>query len=337
MKQYFTLLNLPCDQNIKTKIERAFLPRLNPTPDQYAELRHTYDGYCPLLLENGYCGLHSACGVEALPDVCRLYPRSILSNQGNQACCVNSCEKTLEMLFETTDSLSFIPLDIEIDTSIITSVEAIQKHQTILSIKALCLSLLSNRTDSLAVRIYKVGQVLSSLDKSEQHDWKSHEFKTELPLCEVEKTFSIIQAIALWFVEHNRSIEELRNDLTQTDEGSVSERYLRKMNHIYAVIPNHDIYIEKALINHIFYRQFPFTYEKRSFMDHYFALVGLYLFIRYITMSFMVNRSRMVDYIDVLSRAFRVIAHTSFEHNIIILLQNQGISNLADLTSHLSF
>ncbi len=337
MKQYFTLLNLPCESNFKTKIERAFIPRLNPTPERYAELRHTYEGYCPLLLENGYCGLHSACGAEALPDVCRLYPRSILSNQGNQASCVNSCERTLEMLFESTNSLAFVPLNLEVQEEPVPSNEILRKQQYQLSIRALCISLLSNREDRFPLRLYKVGQVLSSLDKNEQKDWKSYDFQSDLPLCQVEKTFAFIQSIALWFVERNRSIEEFRQELTQTEADSVMDRYQRKLQHLYAVVPDHDIFMEKALVNHLFYRQFPFTYDKLSLTEHYYALVGLYLFLRYLTMSFMFNRTTIIDYIDVIARAFRVIAHTNFEHNMLILLQNEGINDWESIQSVLTF
>lgn len=337
MKQYFKLLNLPCEEPLKSKIERAFMPRLHPTPDQYAELRHTYEGYCPLLLENGYCGLHSACGVEALPDVCKTYPRSVQSSQNNQACCVNSCEKTLELLLETTDSLHFIPYDIEIDSSALTSIETMEKQQSMVTLQAFCYSLLSNRSDSFPLRMYKMGQVLTALDKNKQVDVSSFEFKTELCPFQLEKSFSLIQTIALWFAERNRSIEEFRQIFIQIEEDSIFERYHRKLTHLYSVIPNHDSYLEKVVVNQLFYRQFPFTFEKRSFTDHLLGLVGMVLFIRYLTMSFMVNRTSMIDYVDVLARAFRVIAHSSFEHNMILLLQNEGICDLESLSSILAF
>lgn len=75
--QYYRLQNIDCEPSLKQLIERTFIPKIHPSPESFAEVFHTYQGTCPLLNSQGYCALHSGCGEQSLPDVCRMYPRSV--------------------------------------------------------------------------------------------------------------------------------------------------------------------------------------------------------------------------------------------------------------------
>jgi len=39
--------------------------------------------------------------------------------------------------------------------------------------------------------------------------------------------------------------------------------------------------------------------------------------------SYMRDKDKIADFIDIMTKTFRVIDHTRFEHNILILLQNE--------------
>ena len=77
MQDYFRLLGVECRKHVREKLDCALHVKRYPTEDSYAELVHRYDGNCPLRMESGLCAIHAEAGEQALPAICRLYPRAI--------------------------------------------------------------------------------------------------------------------------------------------------------------------------------------------------------------------------------------------------------------------
>lgn len=52
--------------------------------------------------------MQAELGAEVLPTICRLYPRGIRTEDGNECSCANSCEAVAELLLTYKEPLRFI-------------------------------------------------------------------------------------------------------------------------------------------------------------------------------------------------------------------------------------
>ena len=80
---YFRLLSVSCGPAMRERLDNAVRVSLHPTPEAYAQIAPTWAGDCPLHLPDGRCSVHAMLGADALPTICRLYPRGIRVEDGN--------------------------------------------------------------------------------------------------------------------------------------------------------------------------------------------------------------------------------------------------------------
>ena len=116
---YFRLIGLNCSEDLHRKLECAFRTPEYPTPERFRLISPNWLGRCPLQREDGLCALQCECGEAALPEICRVYPRSFKREGSNlQACCSNSCEAVVERLMEE-ERLSFrlVEMDAPVEIS----------------------------------------------------------------------------------------------------------------------------------------------------------------------------------------------------------------------------
>ena len=101
MKEYFDLIGRDCSPELHRRLESAFVPPQEPSPEKFRQIAPNWLGMCPMHGEDGLCMLHKECGEGALPEICRVYPRSMKNEGGiNQACCSCSCEAVVETLMQ---------------------------------------------------------------------------------------------------------------------------------------------------------------------------------------------------------------------------------------------
>lgn len=106
--KYFQLLGVACDPALRRRLDTAMPLADYPTPQRYAQLSHRYDGDCALRDPDGRCGLQVQLGEEILPDVCRLYPRSIRQDRVGAECVLaNSCEAVCELFWDRKEPLAW--------------------------------------------------------------------------------------------------------------------------------------------------------------------------------------------------------------------------------------
>jgi len=324
MDQYFKVLALPCKKKIRETLDRAFQLVPNPTPERYAMVRPNYQGDCPLHMENGYCLLQDQCGEDALPSVCRYYPRGPRTNYAMECSCSNSCERVLELLFEQESKLGFSTKEL---TFILPKAESkITPEELAFYQKArsFTFALLSNRSYALPIRILMVGKALMIWDKDRNaiinpSDLSVKAYEKDIPL-----TYQAILRLSQWFIANSRSISaECQDFETFYQSGDLTLKYNESLKHLQEVLPNHEIFFEKMILNNLFFRQYPFQDFAESLSDEFISICGIYLFIRYMAISYMRDKNKIEDFIDIMAKTFRVIDHTRFEHNILVLLQNE--------------
>ena len=112
---YFRLLSVSCGPAMRERLDNAVRVSLHPTPEAYAQIAPTWAGDCPLHLPDGRCSVHAMLGADALPAICRLYPRGIRVEDGNECSCANSCEAVIELMMGQKEPIRFVRADLELN------------------------------------------------------------------------------------------------------------------------------------------------------------------------------------------------------------------------------
>jgi hypothetical protein len=313
MKQYFALLNLPCETGFQEKVSRSLRLSLTPSPEVYAEFAQTYEGRCPLLLEDGWCGLHKQCGEAALPGVCRLYPRIHRGRFGPEASLANSCERTLELLFENDRPLTF---RLEWIQASIASTEMSNPHASdvVMTQRAAVLNHFSDRSRSFAQRLASLPAILpSSLTVSNTESLNNPIDGT----FELSKVLQVLRHLILRFSNSSRQLEELAGEADwHFDESAMERQYNLSKAHLNSILPNHEVHFEKMIVHHLFSRGFPYLEGFQDPKDAWIALIGTHAFLRYFALTMLSIKQTMNDFVDLMARLFRVIAHSRFEEKM---------------------
>jgi len=337
MNEYFMLHGIDTSIKMKDKIDRAFRPLINPSPERYAEMTHNRLGHCPLLLPNGYCELHSKLGEDALPSICRLYPRAPKFDYHIESSCANSCERTLELLFENEEPISFETIPLSFKLSLTSKSRSEEERRSYKNLRDKCFQILSNRRISLSTRILQLGKLFATLDLEPNYDYS--DFFVEIPKQNGNRkmTFELLLSLCDFFKEKNPSITDYcvftQNYFQNEDILSFSTKAI---NHFDSVITNHEILLEKAIINELFFRQFPFQEYTRNFTDEFISLCGMVSFVQFLSITMMTEKTTIEDYIDIMATIFRAVTHTRFEQNIMILLKNEGFADFEHLSEMLN-
>ena len=98
--EYLKLVTSECSDDLDRRIRNAFIMPEIADDEVYRYIGFNWLGYCPIM-EEGFCKIHKEKGEDYLPEVCKLYPRSLKKiNDTYVACCSDSCEKIIELLYE---------------------------------------------------------------------------------------------------------------------------------------------------------------------------------------------------------------------------------------------
>ncbi|MCI8697577.1 MAG: YkgJ family cysteine cluster protein [Oscillospiraceae bacterium] len=128
-------------------------------------------GTCPLLREDGLCSLQLEKGHGALPEVCRVFPRTqAYSDSGYlERRLTPACEAVLELLWDLPDGVDFVadPLPKSKTRTLImgTSGPLRLRFQ---ELRSACIDLLQDRRRPLAQRILLMGLALKELADGEE-------------------------------------------------------------------------------------------------------------------------------------------------------------------------
>ncbi len=158
MKEYFSLLGLECSPELRYKIDGALHLLKGADENRFAQILPSFDGTCPMRRKiDGYCALQCECGEDALPAVCRYYPRSPRLWPRAECCISCSCEKVLEDLISTSEKLTFEEKELafyfdEEDVPIV--------EKDVTEERKKCMDLLRDRTFSVTERMDNIFRFL---------------------------------------------------------------------------------------------------------------------------------------------------------------------------------
>ena len=326
MKEYFRLLGMDCSKELRRKLDGAFHLVENPTEERYAQITPDWRGDCPMHMENGYCQLQVECGAEALSRICRLYPRSPRNRFNCECACSNSCERTLELLRKRTNPMKIVPLETPVEMPETTGgrlPELIQRHY--IEIRKLCIEEMQDRTRSLTERVLRLGGILEMVQTA--LDTENDEAITEaVEKCRTAPIETDLNAPQL-SADFQRMINrELGLDSRSVgDEAEFAENLLNEhtFEEIFArftqKIPDWEVFFEQIMVNHMFYESFPFSDRRENLNDEFLSLSIVYGYARFLAACSMWNQEGDEALIDACAAAFRLIDHSAFDWNGLVL------------------
>lgn len=268
-------------------------------------------------------------------------PRGPRTDYDTACSCSNSCEKVIELLLQDDEVISFEDRQLSFNINFLNSKISEEDKQMYKGISNLCYLLINNRDMFLPRRIVLLGRVLQSIQRAEDNNlpinYESFSIDFFINDYQIKKdinySFDLQKKLLLHFTKQSRSIksysEHVFNYLSDGDE---IQQYLKAKKHFNEIFPNSEIMFEKILVNHLFFIQFPFSSRYETLWDEFESLCGVFMFIRFLSICYMADKSKVEDFVDVISAAFRLIDHTSFDRNVSLLLKREDITTLEQLS-----
>ncbi len=336
VEDYFRLSSCECCEELRKKIDTGVKLSLNPTPDHYAIIQPRFDGSCPMRLEDGRCAIHKEVGEDFLSDVCRLYPRGVRIEPGNECSCANSCESVLELLFENDEPILFNRE--ELDIIIPPMGKRAVSYGTMgmeTEIRLWLISILENRRFDLKTRIVHLGKsmhkledIISRKDEASLKNLLSTQENDSFSFCPNEEHISF----GINVMEELISKIDSRSDSVKNFGEKALSRFGEKEEALYKYIsfksefenafPKWEIYFEKMLVNHMFFQQFPFQDRPVTLWNEFVSLCSIYALLRFLSMGVLTENKTI--FVDLYAAIFRLADHTSFEIYAARVLKNLG-------------
>ncbi len=349
MAEYYRLLGIPCSKKLRRLLDTAFRPVDKPTKECYAHIIPQGDAGCPLHREDGYCALQKECGEELLPAVCRYYPRSPKHTYGCRCCCSNSCEKVVEILFEKESKMAFCIKPLTFSMPSFSRHAGAISEERFSNVQHQCIALLQERSLPFYQRMVNVGYYLQQLhiDIQDASDsWKPHPFpsRTILP-DELGFILKTQHHVVDWFEHNSRNVLDFcasaqryygidgLAELNETAAQEATRQYEKARQHFNTLFPSWERMFEQILVNHILYEQFPYCETYKTPWDAFIAFCAVYSFIRFIALGYMATRNSKKECVDLLASLFRLIDHSNYDHNAIVLLKKESCMNPEKLFS----
>lgn len=338
--EYMRLLGLTCSKGLRSKLDRAFFILPDADENRYAELNRTYTGDCPLRDSDGMCALQKSLGEKVLPSVCKMYPRNFKVGGIREGACALSCEAVLELMFSTTEKLSFRTEEIDADTP---AGNELPLPNDFAAIQTNAIAILQKRDLSLSERLIKLGLFINKISEEPVEKAKSEldiapdEIvpSDEYPALDVSlRLAEYLNGYSESFSKYGvPALNNLGYDSAKTAISAAEKTYRTARAHLYAVLPDFDVYMEDILVNHLFFKRFPHSPSGETYLDEYAAFTGVYALVKLIATGYMVDKGTLADFVDCTAGIFRYLEHGNADALIKAALATFSFDALPDLAA----
>ena len=89
-------------------------------------------------------------------------------------------------------------------------------------------------------------------------------------------------------------------------------RFDEILKRVYEKMPDFDIYIEKIMMNHLFYEQFPYVLGRENLMCTYFSLCAAFCMTKLLTSTHIFASPTPESFADAAASVFRLVEHSDF-------------------------
>lgn len=304
--EFTRLGSVHCEARLRARLTSALAMEDYPEPQLYAYLKKGCNGSCMLLDEDGLCAVHRGLGEDMLPSVCRLFPRSVKTGSMAELVCSAGCEKTVELLMRSTDPLNFVSITRDYSGTIPqTYHDAIQRD----IMRCSAMSVMRCRSLSIYERFGELERQLPRRGgKSLTYDERG--------------VYTIAKLFVTHFAETGIAIKAY--GVPALAMAGSADQYAKLRKKAYSLLPDMEIYFEKLIQNHMFYEQFPFTFEDRGRLESAATLFACYAMAEFFAVCNMRDAESREDasarFVDAVAAAFRFAEHTDFYRNAEIFI-----------------
>jgi len=344
MEEYFRLLSLECPAELRSELDCALRVFSSPSKERYAELSHRYDGKCRLMAPDGKCTLHARMGEKHLPEICRLYPRSVKADGSFERACSASCEKVVEMLLYRSEPVRFIKKEAPANVSARRASASAPPsgYEEDLKQRMFFISLMQDRRFSIPARLFRTAKAMMFTENAVKNGGVFDEKPTLQHIDEAKPEFSakyISDHLALGlasmrrltesFEEDGRSIREYAKCIIEYfgDDEKTYSKYISANNGFASHYPSWAEGFENLLVNHMFLTEFPFSGADRNFENAYLSLCAVYVLMRFLSVGTTAIHADKDELTDVIAAAFRYIEHTDFHTRASKIMKYDGFAN----------
>ena len=309
MQDYFRLIGLDCAPETHHRLECAFRTPASPSPERFRLISPNWLGVCPLHSAEGLCALHLECGAQALPEICRVYPRSLKEAAGERrACCSGSCEAVVETLMRDA------PLRFAEGTLSAAPECAQGAGARDLETNRACLSLLQDRALPLRARLGKICGLLSdSATAAADSNAEAGLSGLMRAMNALRGDFSSLDSFGAQAMERYDPENSSALALYRADAAALEARF-----------PRWESWFENILANHLFYACFPRVDARLEPRDACAGLCAAYGMMRAVCAARVTQLPEQADMADALASLFRMIEHSAFYYNARVLLPEPG-------------
>lgn len=295
-EEYFRMIGMDCSETLHQRIESALVKIEFGTPDKFAYIVPDWRGQCRMLGDDGLCMLQKECGEKAIPETCRVYPRSLKkTNGGYKAVLSASCEAVVEILLskdkiETGYLEAGDGLKPEITESLPVDAEKLLKES---------LTIMQDRGKSLYDRIVSVGNLFGI------ENFNGFSLKGLLDILErlLETSDTLKEYSEGIYVRYGNG------------EGEAVKLYDSDFEAFKRNFPKWSIYFENLIVNNLIYASFPYCDKRIDKAKSFYGLVVQYEIMRLICTVNTLNNPGMDKLTDLIAAVYHLVEHTAFYYN----------------------
>lgn len=305
LEEYNKLITMDCSDELNRRIQTVFVVPEIVDKNCYRYISFNWLGQCPIQ-DKGLCYLHREKGERYLPKICRLYPRSLKRINGvNVACCSSSCERVIEMLYDS-NCLSIEEIDIDAEAEIVyevdeKSVERIKDFQTIIK----------DNTTTLSESIADICRIIN-------HDEFEKDYNSNADPLNV--SIEIINR----FHNSNPTMDEIIENINSR-YGNNPHLYKKDIELFETENKEWMSFFERIINNSMIYECFPFVDKETDQTRVYKGLCACYGMMRLVSAISCMDNYDKDKLVDAMSALFHLIDHTNFYYVISCLIDNTAI------------
>ena len=299
--EYNKLITMECSEGLDRCIQNAFILPEVSDDECYRYISFDWLGQCRIL-RDGLCQIHTERGEEYLPKICRLYPRSFKNINGTDfVSCSSSCERVVEMLYET-DSLSISEIETDGEAQLIYEISDEDIRQI-----SLFNRIITDESTSLAQSIEDICMIINADEFLKDKDTDTDPLNNALDL--VKK-----------LPAGNRVLEDITGRIMERYEDHTLFEEDRKV--FEKKYPDWEKFFERVMNNSLMYECFPFVDLRADRTKVYKGLCCCYGLLRLVSIGATYDSDDINDLIDAVCALFHLIEHTAFYYNVSLIADN---------------
>ena len=298
--EYFRLLGEDCPDDLRHRLDNALTVLDFPTEERYGYLRPNYLGNCKLLREDGLCALHAGCGEDALPLICRLYPRAVKRyGDRHEIVISNSCERVLEMLMDSSDTLTFSDVAVDLPFDGLPVYDADPAKD---ALRYRAIGIMSDRSMPIPARLSKIGRDICGEAAVPADD----------KITAIHEMRRCVEQLEAHSDSVRTAADKAFSYLGDTSDEEAYDLFVSAEQKLYAVLPDIEAYAERIIVNHMAYESFPYASGCTSLSGAFAALVSSVALLKFLSVCGAAVSACREELIDLLAGVYRFVEHTDY-------------------------